>query len=75
MLSPEKQSAPTANWDSVVLLSLIEIADKVINDSRVKEWNGRIGSRPDTIKCDERILLSSQRHRLEHSADLQFYPQ
>jgi hypothetical protein len=46
MLSPKKQpsncSAHTANWDSIVLLSLIEIADKVISDSRVQE-----GERPN----------------------------
>ena len=46
MLSAKKQpsncSAPTENWDSVVLLSLIEIADKVISDSRVQE-----GERPN----------------------------
>jgi hypothetical protein len=34
--------AATTNWDSVVLLSLIEIADKVISDSRVQE-----GERPN----------------------------
>jgi hypothetical protein len=32
-----KQGIPTStNWESVVLLSLIEIADKVIDESRVQ---------------------------------------
>jgi hypothetical protein len=28
--------SPSTNWESVVLLSLVEIADKVINESRVQ---------------------------------------
>ena len=39
---PELASHYATNWDSVVLLSLIEIADKVINESR-----GHTGGRPN----------------------------
>jgi hypothetical protein len=39
---PELAAHTATNWDSVVLLSLIEIADKVVNESR-----RRTGESPD----------------------------